>query len=381
LACGLLGAVPGGIAFALIASEASLVPARGLSGQGGLVCPSGGLVEMERVRALPAVGGRDRGRLACVDGGLERARVAEIQRARIVAAMLHVLCERGAGQATVAHVVARSGVSRRTFYETFSDCEECFVAAVGEAFTRVCERVLPAYDAEKGWREKIRAGLTVLLRFLDEEPVIGRALVVETLGGPPATLARRGQVVAQLASAIESARDEMKVKIAPPPLTGESLVGGALAVIHARLTEEDHAPLVGLTNALMSTIVLPYMGAAAARRELERPAPSPPPEHSKTTLSDPFKEAGMRLTYRTVRALAAIADHPGASNRLIADTVEIKDQGQISKLLTRLQRAGMIANTGLGPGQGAPNVWNLTQNGHQVVATIKAETAVSSLTD
>ena len=48
----------------------------------------------------------------------------------------------------------------------------------------------------------------------------------------------------------------------------------------------------------------------------------------------------MRLTYRTVRVLMATAEHPGASNRLIADTPEITDQGQISKLLGRLQRAG-----------------------------------------
>jgi AcrR family transcriptional regulator/DNA-binding MarR family transcriptional regulator len=329
---------------------------------------------MERVRrALPAVR-PDGGRAACAAGGFERARVAEIQRARIIGAMLQVLCGRGAAQVTVAHVVARSGVSRRTFYETFSDCEECFAAALEEALARACERVLPAYESETGWREQIRAGLTALLGFLDEEPVIGRALIVESLSGGPAALARRGEVVAKLASAVERARDESKASVAPPLLTEESLVGGALAVIHARLTEKDHAPLIELTNALMSTIVLPYLGATAARRELERPTPRPLSGHRTATLSDPFKEAGMRLTYRTVRVLVAIGDHPGASNRLIADTAEIKDQGQISKLLTRLQRAEMIANTGLGPGQGAPNIWSLTPSGRHVVATIRAHT-------
>ncbi len=42
--------------------------------------------------------------------------------------MMEVAGERGAGNATVAHVVARSGVSRRTFYEMFADREDCLVA-------------------------------------------------------------------------------------------------------------------------------------------------------------------------------------------------------------------------------------------------------------
>lgn len=82
----------------------------------------------------------------------------------------------------------------------------------------------------------------------------------------------------------------------------------------------------------------------------------------------------MRLTYRTVRVLTAIGESPGASNRLIADTAEIGDQGQISKLLARLQRVGMVTNTEATPGKGALNSWTLTTRGAQVVETIRAHT-------
>ncbi len=53
----------------------------------------------------------------------------------------------------------------------------------------------------------------------------------------------------------------------------------------------------------------------------------------------------MRLTYSTARVLEATAQHPGASNRLIGDTADIPDQGQISKLLARLQSLGLLTNT------------------------------------
>ncbi len=317
-----------------------------------------------------------------------RAQLADLQRARLLSAMFDVATERGAGNVTVAHVVERSGVSRRTFYEVFRDREDCFLAAFEQALAFASERVLPAYESESKWRERIRAALGALLSFLDEEPVIGRLLIVESLSGGPKTLEHRAQVIARITSAIDEGRTEAKAAVAAPPLTAEGIVGGVFTVVHSRLVEKGHTqrahtqrarggePLIELLNPLMSMIVLPYLGATAARRELDRPVPKPQVRkgQDEPLLSDPFKDAGMRLTYRTVRVLMAIVDHPGASNRLIGQTAGIDDQGQISKLLGRLQRIGLVSNTGLGPGQGAPNAWSLTEKGRQVVHTIRSHT-------
>jgi hypothetical protein len=61
-----------------------------------------------------------------------------------------------------------------------------------------------------------------------------------------------------------------------------------------------------------------------------------------------------------------IAAHPGASNREIAEGSGIIDQGQISKLLTRLARLKLIQNTGGGQEKGAANAWHLTGRGAEV---------------
>jgi AcrR family transcriptional regulator len=79
-----------------------------------------------------------------VDRGGGRGGVAEIQRARMVAALVEVARERGVSGVTVAHVVARSGVSRRTFYELFEDREDCFLAGFDLAVQGAARRVLPA---------------------------------------------------------------------------------------------------------------------------------------------------------------------------------------------------------------------------------------------
>jgi DNA-binding MarR family transcriptional regulator len=90
---------------------------------------------------------------------------------------------------------------------------------------------------------------------------------------------------------------------------------------------------------------------------------------------DPLRDLDMRLTYRTVRVLIAISAHPAASNRKIADTAGISDQGQISKLLLRLHNLGLIHNEGDGPAKGEPNAWQLTPKGQEVEQAIREQTA------
>ena len=82
----------------------------------------------------------------------------------------------------------------------------------------------------------------------------------------------------------------------------------------------------------------------------------------------------MRLTYRTARVLEVVAEYPGASNRLIAEHAEIADQGQVSKLLARLERLGLMRNTGEGHAKGEPNAWRLTALGESVASRLGVAT-------
>jgi AcrR family transcriptional regulator/DNA-binding MarR family transcriptional regulator len=314
--------------------------------------------------------------------GLAHEQVSGIQRARMLSAMAEVASERGAGNVTVAHVVARSGVSRRTFYELFSGREDCFLAAFDDAITRIANEVIPAYEQPGRWRERMRAALTALLEVLDYEPGMGRLVIVETLGAGPNALERRSRVLAQVITAVDEGRLEAKRSDGPPPLTAEGVVGAVLGVLHGRVLacprmgEKNPGRLIELTGPLMGMIVLPYLGPAAARRELDRPVPKMS-NNPRRTLTDPLRELEMRLTYRTVRVLMAVAATPGSSNRTVADGAGIKDQGQISKLLARLQRLGLIENTGEGSARGGPNAWALTERGREVHGAITEQSTRS----
>jgi AcrR family transcriptional regulator/DNA-binding MarR family transcriptional regulator len=305
---------------------------------------------------------------------LARAGVPEIQRARILAALVEVSRERGAGRVTVAHVVARSGVSRRTFYELFEDRDACFLAAFEDAVRRAVARVAPAFDGAESWRERLRAGLGALLEFLEDEPGLGGLCVVDALGAGPLTLERRTQVVRTLVDVVDRGRREAVLEPRPSRLTAEGVVGGVLSVLYGRLTArrpltERPKPLVRLLGPLMAMIVLPYFGPAAAESELGLPVPRAR-RRPQRPRSNPLEGLDMRLTYRTVRVLGAIAARADASNREVADAAGIHDQGQISKLLTRLEHLGLIANVGAGQARGEPNAWRLTTKGREVQETI-----------
>ncbi len=293
--------------------------------------------------------------------------IAAIQRARIVRVMPALCAAHGAANVTVAAIVKQAGVSRRTFYELFHDVEECLLATLDEAHRRIGARVVPAWREPGRWHERLRGALVQLLAFVDHDRLAGRLVLVETFAAGPRALELRRELLDHAIAAVEAGRAEAKAAHDLPPLTGEGIVGGVVSVLQARLIDGDEQPLVELTGPLMSMIVLPYLGPLVARREARRPAPRLAPEElAPAPEFSPLDELEIRVTYRTVRVLAAIASRPGASNREIGRAAGIEDQGQISKLLARLEKVGLIENVNAQGARGMPNAWTLTARGTEV---------------
>ena len=299
-----------------------------------------------------------------------RARVAELQRERLLVAATDVAEEGGYASMTIARIIARALVSRKTFYDVFSDREDCFAAVLERVLDRACVTARSGYAEGKDWRESVRLGLSNLLVLMDEEPSLARLWVVDAMSAPPEILEWRVQILEQLASFIDEGSAQPGAKWHPPALIGEAVVGGIMSVLYTRLRHRSTKPLADLLGPLMYLIVLPYLGPAAAARELDRPTPRSPrprPARRPARREDPLEGLNMRLTYRTVLVLAVVSAQPGANNRQIAEGSGVIDQGQISKLLSRLTRLGLIENNGWGHAKGAANSWQLTPLGEKVV--------------
>ncbi len=322
---------------------------------------------------------------------MPREQLVEIQRSRLLAATVRAVDELGYGDTTVSDVTSRARVSRRTFYELFANREEC-LAAVLEDVVGLVEGELAAAGLEGlAWRERVREGLWVILAFLDREPALARVCVVQALRGGTEVLERREEILTGLAGVVDEGRLEGARGGGCGSLTAEGVVGAAFAILYARLLRGEQAPLTGLLGELMGIIVLPYLGAAAARREHARPVlagpggarvpagagcasvGSPP---AGGAVRDPLQGVDMRLTYRTARVLEGVGECPGASNRVVAERAGIHDAGQVSKLLRRLASLGLLTNSGSGQLKGEPNAWTLTAKGERVARSIRLHTTV-----
>ncbi len=352
------------------------MPARVMSRRGAPapVSRAGGGVRRSGATPARAVGGGDRA------GVGQREQIVKIQRSRLLAAAVVAVDELGYVDTTVSDVTSRARVSRRTFYELFANREECLTAVLEDVVALIRGEIAAAGLDGLGWCERVRGGLSVILTFMDREPALARVCVVQALRGGPQLLERREEVLAGLARFVDEGRLEGGARGGRcTELTAEGVVGAAFAIVYTRLLRRERQPLVGLLGELMGMIVLPYLGAAAARRELARPVRVETggavgsQAAAGGAVGDPLQGVSMHLTYRTARVLESVAECSGGSNREVAERAGVADPGQVSKLLARLERLGLLANTGLGHSMGEPNAWTLTSKGEQVARSIRLQ--------
>jgi len=225
----------------------------------------------------------------------------------------------------------------------------------------------------------VRSGLVALLGFFDDHPSWARLLVLEAPAGAGVTVECRQRLHDLLAGLLDhhqAADSPTGLPLLTPALTGELIVGGVISVIRTSMLDHDRRQLMELAPSLMAFIVAPYFGQAAAQAELEGSpygrsnTPAREPGLARARAISRATKLPVRATHRTALVLQAIGQAPYSNNREIAQAAELVDEGQTSKLLTRLESRGVIENVGIGAARGEPNAWLLTPEGRRVLALL-----------
>ena len=185
--------------------------------------------------------------------------------------MLESVGTKGYEQTSVKDVVDNAGLYRQAFYDYFEDKEDCYLQALdaGSAWVELAMREA-AMGGEPGWRNQLRGALIGLLRFLDEQPEVGRALLVEVHAAGPKAVGRRVEAMERAVAMIDLAREESFSSA--PAISAEAIVAGILAVLHTRLAAHQTGDFARLLPELMYLAVLPYFGAEAAAAEMRADA-------------------------------------------------------------------------------------------------------------
>ena len=196
--------------------------------------------------------------------GLTRAFVVRNQRDRILAAVADATSADGYAETSVESIIARAGVSRRTFYDLFKNKQDAFLAAYDEVVARLLERVGEAQAEGRDFADRMTRALGNFLGSLALSPSFARMCIVEVLAAGPEAVRRRNDAMAAFAAAI-SADAEAHLSSAPPsPVTAEMLVGGIYETIYRRLVDGRDSELEGLLPDLVYAALLPYLGTDAA---------------------------------------------------------------------------------------------------------------------
>ena len=208
--------------------------------------------------AARRAGGPRRGpdRLPSGRHGLLPGFVAANQRERILSAVAQATAELGYADMSVEAIIARAGVSRRTFYEHFKNKEDAFLAAYDAAVHQITRQVQRAYLQQATALERLRAGLGAYLQFLASEPEIARMGVVEVLAAGPRAQARRNDALQLFAEIIEDNIHQLVPSIRRPALTAQTIVGGIYEVVFSQILAGRTGELPGMTDDLLIAVLM-----------------------------------------------------------------------------------------------------------------------------
>jgi AcrR family transcriptional regulator len=222
----------------------------------------------ERVygRAMPIAQDRVPQRLPRGRHGLPRRFIVHNQRERMLLAVAEAVAEEGYATTTVADIIARARLSRRTFYEHFSDKEECFLAAYDTVVEQLLAAVGHAYEQPEDWAQKVHDGLETFLTYLASEPAFARMCIVEVVAAGPEARGRRDAAMRVFVDFLEPGREEAPKGVVVPVLAGEVVVGGIYEIIYNRLLRDAADELVDMLPDLLYSSLVPYIGHRAAEK-------------------------------------------------------------------------------------------------------------------
>lgn len=190
------------------------------------------------------------------------------KREKILDGMLDAVGTEGYDAASVRTVLDRTGLYRQAFYDNFADKDACYLAALKLGVARLEAIAAKGAASEEDWRGRLRGGLGALLDQLDEDPAMGRAVIVEVHAAGPEALAIRAEAMKRAADFIDLARLEAGEDESPPQIAPEGIVAGIHAIVHSRLSTGATDGFRDLLPDFMYFAVLPYFGADTASAEV-----------------------------------------------------------------------------------------------------------------
>lgn len=178
----------------------------------------------------------------------ERARARA--RGRLSLAMIDCVAESGYRSTRVADVIARAGVSRKTFYEHFDNKQDCLLSTYDLIAAEAMRRVETAYRGASGWPGRVETAIRALFDAAIANPGAMRLSLIEIAAVGPVGIERRERSSALYESFIRQALELAPGRGAVSDIAVKAVVGGLNRVLYRRVARADAEELHALVPAL-----------------------------------------------------------------------------------------------------------------------------------
>jgi AcrR family transcriptional regulator len=168
---------------------------------------------------------------------LPREEVMADQRRRLFEAMIELLNECGFAGVRISELVARAGISRRSFYEHFHNKEECLLAAFDASAQRLERRMIKAYDPKADARGQIEAIVGALFAATAERPAAARLVCVDISAAGPDGVERWAAGAARFELALSTVFAQAPGEGTLPEPVAKAVVGALRKILYARALE------------------------------------------------------------------------------------------------------------------------------------------------
>jgi AcrR family transcriptional regulator len=310
------------------------------------------------------------------------------RRERLLEALVDQVARHGYQATTVAQITATARVSRTTFYEHFSDKQDCFLVAYRE----LAEHLLASIDGalqQAPDTDGTSAVLGVLVDLAKNDPDTAAVLTHGAMAAGLLALSERNRLLASIEQATERARRTGSTGAPTPDLPARALVGAAVRELAVRLHRRKRPG--DLKSELLAWAEL-YTHASAARPESDG-EPVAPAATSKCRERSPGKRSRRTSPRnpreRIVRAAAELVRrngypqvtvaHIAAAANVNRETFYQHFADKESAYLASLQMAfehtmAATAAAFFGQPDWAERVWN---GAHGLVAFLAEESAIA----
>jgi AcrR family transcriptional regulator len=193
----------------------------------------------------------------------------------LTGALFELIRERGYKSVDIEEVLGRAGMSEEEFDRNFDDVADLTLRAFESHSADFKARTQRAFDGVDTWPDNMRAAAYETARWIRDNPDGTWFGMVGSLGAPDRVLLHREETFKWAVGLIEAGRS-----VAPDPdavLAAAPLIAMGAIVETLRRQQEGSVDvdIVATVPEMMYAAVRPYLGEAAARRELEIP---PPPD-------------------------------------------------------------------------------------------------------